>query len=300
MSGQILVTGATTPLGKAVLATLGDRGVAAVEDTVAFDGASSDAIRVPSDGRVDPTILAGMAGIVNCAARVTGGVADLIRANVDYPVHLATAARHAGVPCFIQEGSLSVFGPIERITPDSPIAPVTDYACSRVVAEKSLAALDGDGFATRVLRVPFLFSAAHPGMLGALITAMARLRVVPTHAAAPTLRSMMTHADAAELMVTLVTADATVKRLAAAADREPVDLTAIATAIGAVTGRRVLRMPVPAALIAIGRAVAPGAVNALFRSSVLADTANLRATGSEHSVRAEIDIYLARLRGRAV
>lgn len=289
------MTGATTPLGEAVLATLGERGVAACDDPHIARRRPSGDIIVPQDGIVDPAALTGLSGIVNCMARTTGSADELARANVDYPLRLAASAKRAGISRFIQEGSVSVFGPIERIDPDSPIAPATDYARSRVAAEASLAALNGDGFATAVLRIPFLFSAMHPGALGRLIAAIMRSRILPIRATADAARSMMTYADAAELMVALALEERTPPPVAAAADPEPVVLARIAKAIAARTGRRILTLPVPEALVSIGRSIAPGPFNSLFRSSTLADAANLRGHGSPHPVGAEIDIYIARL-----
>ena len=285
---RILVTGATGRLGRAVLATLGNRGIAGVRRRE--DG--RDAVLVTSDGEVDPAMLAGIAAIINCAGRVDD---EVEQANVAYPTALARAARSAGVARFVQVSSFSVFGRTEHIGPESPIAPADAYGRSKAAAEQALGALDTLGFRTLPLRLPFMFSADHPAHLGRLVAVIRRLRVLPTPAGKPSRRSMMTYAGAADALVALANAADAPIGPRAAADPRPLALVSIARAVKAHLGQRIAILPVPGPVVTVAGAIAPGLGNRLFRSSVLDGCANLLTTPGPHAVEGEMHAYLERL-----
>lgn len=280
----ILVTGATGRLGKSVLATLGGRGVAGVRRR----GSVANGVLVTSDGVVDPTALDGFRAIINCAGRVDGAPDEIEQANVVYPVALARAARAAGVHRFVQVSSFSVFGRTERIDAASPIAPASSYGRSKLSAERALAELNTADFTTAALRLPFMFSAEHPALLGDLVSAMLRVRVLPVLPAKPSRRSMITYAGAAGALIALASSPDILDGALAAADPRPLELATVARAIRARLGRRVAIVPVPAPAAAIVGRIAPGIADRLFRSSVLDGVANILDDAGAHPVEAEM------------
>ena len=295
--GPVLVTGATGRLGRSVLEALGARGVAGVRRREDERGYRRGAILVTSDGEVDRAALTGIAAVINCAGRVDGPGGEIEQANVAYPTALARAARQAGVARFVQVSSFSVFGRTEHIGPESPVAPADAYGRSKAAAEGALAALDAPGFRTLPLRLPFMFSADHPAHLGRLVATLRRLRVLPAPAGKPSRRSMMTYAGAADALVALADGANASGGAAAAADPRPLALDAIARAVEARLGTRIVILPVPGPVVTAVGAVAPGLANRLFRSSVLDERANLLFAPGPNGVEEEMHAYLDRLAG---
>lgn len=290
--GRVLVTGATGRLGRAVLAALGDRGVAGIRR----QDNTQDAILIGSDGTVDPVALCGIDTIINCAGRVYGTKDEVEQANVIYPTVLARIARTAGVARFVQVSSFSVFGRTERIEPDSALAPIDTYGRSKVAAERSLATLNTADFRTLPLRLPFMFSADHPAHLGRLVTVMRQLRVLPTIAGQPSRRSMITYAGAADALIALADTTSPVLYPLNVADPTPLALLTIARAIEATLEQRIVVLAVPRPVTVLLSVVAPGIANRLFHSSVLDKRANLLKDPDLHRVEAEMHAYLDALR----
>lgn len=282
MTARVLVAGGDDALGRVVLAKLGERGVA---------GAGI----INKGGRFDPAIFENADAIINCAGRNIGTPAEIDEANVAYPTALARAARAAGVPRFIQVSSFSVYGKAEEIDRDSALAPDSDYGRSKVVAEQTIAQLASDRFHPVSVRLPFCFSSNEPAMLGRLIAMMLRLRVLPTPPAGSSRRSMITYVGAANALVALALSRELPDTLLAAADPEPLDLTALVGILRERFNRRITILPLPNALTACLRPVVPGIVDRLLRSSVLAPSANLLWDGTPYPVAAELDAYLDRL-----
>lgn len=291
MTTRILVTGGNGRLGQAVLAALGDRGVPGMRR----DG-GPDAVFIDSAGRIDARKLSGIEAIINCAGQVAGAQAEIDRANVCYPITLALAARAAGVKRFVQVSSFSVFGKTEWIDAGSTISPDSAYGRSKAAAERELRAMETDSFHVTSLRLPFMFSAAQPALLGLLISLMLRLRALPTPSSGPSRRSMITYAGAADALVALALTPDVPDGNLAAADPAPLELPAIARAIHKLLGKRILLLPVPDIAAALVRPVAPRIVDRLLRSSVLAPSANVVAAQDNHRVQAELIKYLEHLR----
>ncbi|MEG8047521.1 NAD-dependent epimerase/dehydratase family protein [Sphingomonas aerolata] len=188
MTGRVLVTGGNGRLGRAVLAALGDRGVGGVRG----EGING-AIAIDSAGTVDAARLAGIDAVINCANLVSGTQADIEQANRLYAVAVARRARAAGVGRFVQVSSFSIYGDAERIDGETSLAPQTDYARSKLAAEHELADLATRDFRVVSLRLPFMFSASEPALLGKLVTAMLKLRMVPVPRGSASRRSMITY-----------------------------------------------------------------------------------------------------------
>lgn len=289
----ILVAGGNGRLGRAVLTQLGATGVAGVRRP-----GVAGSVRIDDDGHVDPAALAGVTSIVNCAGRVTGTAAEIHAANVAYPLQLARAARAAGVPCFVQVSSFSVYGRVEHIDADTPLAPEGDYGRSKITAEQGLAALASADFATVALRLPFMFSVNEPALMGRLVPLVRRLHLLPVRRGAPARRSMITYAGAAEALLIAARGTPSGASLAAAADPRPLALDAVARALRA-QGHRVATVPLPGAAIALTARLVPGIADRLFRSSVLADDQNMLRGGTAYPVADELAIYIEQLDRRS-
>jgi UDP-glucose 4-epimerase len=287
--GAIVVSGATGRLGGAVLLELGDRAVPAARLTT--DGR---AIALGTDGRVAPDALAGAAAVINCAGKVTGTPDMIEQANVEFASNLAAAAKKAGVPRFVQVSSFSVFGRAERIDLMTPLAPASPYGRSKARAEEILLGAVGDGFDVTCLRLPFMFSAADPGLIGRLVALMRRLHAFPAKAGRPVERSMMTYRGAARTLAHLAGAGP-MQPVAAAADPDLFRLDRLANCIRAATGARIWSIPVPSPLASLVVRAAPGVGDRIFRSSVLADTANVAPPQGDAGIYQEIDKYLRTL-----
>ena len=215
------------------------------------------------------------ATVVNCVGIDRGPPQELHRANVEVPLNWVHATARMGGRLFVQISSFSVYGRRELIGHDTPPAPESDYGRSKRDAEVALSSLNIDA-AISVLRVPILVSpagaAGPPDKLAQLARLAARAHVVPAPAR-PVERSMISY-DAMARAVALLEAEP--QPLAVAADPEPFtyDLLAAAALAG---GSRVVRVPVPRLATQFLAPIAPGIVERLFASNVLADEANLLA-----------------------
>lgn len=289
--GRVLVAGGNGRLGRAVLTALGPRGCAGVRRS----DAAPDPILIDANGEVDPSALDGISAIINCAGRVTGTEEALDQANLHYPATLAERARAAGVARFVQVSSFSIFGRTERVDAATPFVPATAYGASKLKAEQALAALDTMHFQTVALRLPFMFSAEQPALLGRLVAIMRRTRTLPTLRNNPSRRSMITYDGAAAALVTLATAPDVPAGGLTAADPAPLELVMVARLIGERLGDRIAVIPAPAALVAVARWAAPTLVDRLFGSSVLDQAANWLAGADTHRVEDALLDYLDRL-----
>ena len=292
-TGLILVTGATGRLGQTVLARLGEHGVAGQRQC---DVISNRIMLIDSDGTVDRAALQGVSAIINCAGRVHGSLAEIDQANIMYPAALARAARDAGVARFVQVSSFSVHGRIEYIDTNTPVAPIDGYGQSKATAEQMLQTLTTANFRPISVRLPFMFNAAHPALLGQLVALLLRVHLLPTPISGPALRSMINYDAAAETLIALANQSAAHDGCAAlAADPSPLALPTLARAIRDHLGRRVAILPLPTAMTKLAELIAPAAANRLFRSSVLDPTTNIVKSAPAISVERELLNYLHRL-----
>lgn len=107
------------------------------------------------------------------------------RINHRLAVETAQTAKNAGVKQFLFLSSASVYGltaPMGRvvtITKDTPLCPVDNYGRSKADAEKSLAALAGEGFRLAVLRPPMIYGKGCKGNYQTLSRLARKLPVFP-------------------------------------------------------------------------------------------------------------------------
>lgn len=285
---KVLVAGATGRLGRDVLRVLGARGVAA---TRRADGAET--VLVGPRGVADQTRLSGLSAVINCAGLARGNPEDMEAANVDFAVALAMQARSAGVPVFVQASSFSVYGQVERIFPESPVNPTSSYGRSKAGAEAAIGAMATRDFHPVAIRLPFMFSATDPGLIGTLIKAIERLHIVPLRARGPTLRSMLTYAGAAETLVAIADQNHPKASILAVADPQPFEMRQFAHKLKAAGMGRLVELPIPGALEDAGHALVPGFVGRILRSNMLTPEANFLSDDKGGWVDDEIDRLLS-------
>lgn len=288
---QILVAGANGRLGSTVLRKLGTRGLAGVRRP----RPGSHDVRIDSKGQIDPSQLEGVRAIINCAGVIAGPSDVIEQGNVTFPVNLATSARRHGVAVFVQVSSFSVYGRVERIDRETLIAPDSDYGHSKLCAEQQLHALMAPGFSVSALRVPFIFSAEHPSLLGSLVESISRLRMLPTAAGRPSRRSVITYDTAADLLIELAEASDPATSLCAA-DPADLDLVALARRLRTQLERRIAIVALPLVAVNAIEGLAPRLGNRLFRSSILDPAINIATERGDRAAEREISRYLEMLR----
>jgi nucleoside-diphosphate-sugar epimerase len=282
---RILVIGANGALGEKTLRAIGpERGVA-VTRMDQYHDAAFDHVRL-RDGRLPDGSLNGAVAIVNAAGRVRADEAALREANVDLPTVLARQARYAGLAKFVQVSSFSVYGHAEKVDETTPLAPVTNYGRSKAAGDAALMKLATPQFAVECVRLPFLFDALHPALIGTLLNGVQKLPLWPV--SPDTIeRSMISYDDSGYLLAEAATTERS--GISHAADTQLFDFALLWRIIAEETDRAIRLIRVPRAGIAVIDRIAPAISRRLFRSNVLAAHANL-ATGRELPVGIEATI----------
>jgi nucleoside-diphosphate-sugar epimerase len=171
---RILVTGTEGYLGSLLAPTLLGRG----DDVVGLDtgyykngwlynGVHETPRTLVKDIRhVTPDDLAGFDAVVHMAELSNDPIGDRI-GDVTYEinhhgsVHLADAAKRAGVSRFVYMSSCSVYGVAEgTVDETSPTDPQTAYARCKALVERDVTALADDGFSPTFLRNATAFGAS--------------------------------------------------------------------------------------------------------------------------------------------
>jgi nucleoside-diphosphate-sugar epimerase len=283
----ILVNGARGHLGRAVVAQLGDAHV--IIGTRRLDEVRRGAIFIDSDGYVDPAALLHVGAIINCAGQVTGEEAQVTQANVDHPLSLARIAKAAGVARFVQVSSFSVYGHAQSIDGTTPIAPANHYGITKRAAEDALLSLADADFSVICVRLPFMFGADNPALMGSLIGGLRGLPVLPV-AAEPVRRSMLTYGDAALALVDAAQAQrGVVSAVQCAADPIAFRFDMLARLMREAGLRPARLVPVPSLVSRAVVAIAPGVGRRLFASSVLDPASNsLSSRSLVRGIEAEI------------
>lgn len=163
---RVLMTGHRGYLGS----VMAPRMAAAGHDVVGMDvGLFDDCTLVPDDGDIpsvrrdirDATAedLSGFDAVVHLAALSNDPIGNLNDAwtediNFHASVRLAELAKAAAVPRFLFSSSCIMYGMSEAavVSEEAPLDPKTEYARSKVKAERKIADMAGDGFSPTFLR----------------------------------------------------------------------------------------------------------------------------------------------------
>ena len=283
---RILVTGANGNLGRALLRELGPKRAFAAARAGRATLPDFTQVTLGPDGALPADALARCDAVINAAGSVTGTGAQLAEANVQLPVALAQAARAAGVRKFVQVSSFSIFGAAEYIDETTEEGPINDYGRSKAAAEAAILPLARDDFAVECLRLPFMFSADEPALLGPLLKLATRLLVVPAAAERPFQRSMITYADTARQLV--ASSERTTSGTASVADPRLFDYQLLQRILSEEVAIRISLLSLPRLVVAGVDRLLPTVGRRLFRSSVLSPRVNLagkQPLNLEHELR---------------
>ncbi|KWV47680.1 NAD-dependent dehydratase [Bradyrhizobium macuxiense] len=163
---RILITGNNGYIGSVMAPWLQGQGF----DVIGLDTGYFSACTLVPDRAVVPTVradlrdvtakeLAGFDAVIHLAALSNDPIGNLNTAwtreiNSQGTIRLATLAKQAGIPRFILSSSCIMYGTSEAAVVDenSPLAPRTEYARSKVEAEMALRALADDRFSPTFCR----------------------------------------------------------------------------------------------------------------------------------------------------
>lgn len=271
---KVLVIGANGSVGRASLEALGSENGVAITRRNWPEHSPFAHIQLHSDGSLPDQAFDGVCAIINAAGRVDADEAELQAANVELPVKLARQARDCGISKFVQVSSFSIYGLAEYICHETEEMPITAYGRSKQVGDRELLALATDAFAVECVRLPFLFDIDNPALVGSLVKAALKSPFWPI-ADESQGRSMISYRDAGTVLAH--SASSSRSCITHAADPQLFTFPLLAEAMKRETGHQLRLIKLPAPLIAIVAAAAPGLHRRLFRSSILKEEDNIAA-----------------------
>ncbi len=269
---EILVTGATGFLGKAVVQRLLAEDVSrSVTVAVRRDGHQWPArVRPRVTGDLGPATdwsvaLEGISAVVHCAARVhvmsdtdSDPLAEFRRVNVQGTLNLAWQAASTGVRRFVFISSIGVNGAEtfhNPFTDQDQAAPHSPYAVSKYEAELALQALAVDtGMEVTILRPPLVYGPGAPGNFGSLVRWLGCGIPLPL-GAIYNQRSLVGLDNLVDLIVTCLTHPAAVNQIFMVSDGEDVSTTDLLRRMGQAMGKPARLIPVPASWLKVAAAL---------------------------------------------
>lgn len=277
MASEVLVTGSTGALGRALVRILGAGGrtVRALDRSNPED-APRVAKRVLSDlraARFDDAVdgcdvVFHLAAYVHAHPRSPVEKAELHAVNHDATLRLADAARRAGA-VFVFASSVAVYGPgcFGSLDEGTPLTPVTDYGNSKLAAEVALRAIGADKLDFRVVRLPLLYGPRGRGNLERMLRAVAHRRYWPVGDQSSK-KSVLHFEDAARALVAASVSHAMRGRALVASSR-PYTMSEIHEACWSSLGRGRPPPALPAHAARLGALLVDGLAAAVGRRSRL-------------------------------
>ncbi len=290
---KILILGANGILGQKLLALLGPKIAIAGTRRPEWDAGEFQHFCIATESNPPSRLWDEIGAIVNVAGSVVGDRSQLGEANVAMPLKLAKAAQLHGVSQFVQLSSFAVYGLSERIDPETPELPVTEYGISKMTCDGELTKLHSDQFIVSILRVPFLFDYDHPALFAPLLKVLKAVRAVP--ATSPrTKRSMISYSDAARVILSIVKTQKPGVVHAAATKEFDYDL--LATIMREEANIRLMMIRFPMWVTSLAERLHPNLARRLFRSNVLNPQLNIARNidtleGLEQPLRALVKRY---------
>jgi nucleoside-diphosphate-sugar epimerase len=269
---EILITGATGFVGKAVLQRL-----------LAEDQSRCVAVAVRREvrqwpvrvvqymtGDLEPAAdwsvaLGGVSVVVHCAARVhvmadtaVNPLAEFRRVNVQGTLNLARQAAAAGVRRFVFVSSIGVNGAetFQRpFTAHDEVAPHSPYAVSKYEAELGLQALAAEtGMEVVIIRPPLVYGLGAPGNFGSLMRWLQRGVPLPL-GAIHNQRSLVALDNLVDLIVTCLTHPAATNQIFLVSDGEDVTTTELLRRMSQALGCPARLAPVPVSWLKLAAAI---------------------------------------------
>lgn len=275
----LLVNGANGALGSRLCRLIETRGLPCVAGVRRpRNGGNGEQFLIDSDGHTDAARLGEFGAVINCAGIVRGTPDELARSNIRHAIALATVAKAAGVPVFVQVASFSAYGSADVINASTPEAPNSDYGRSKLQADRELHRLADDRFKVVSVRLPFMFDRAAPGAMGGLIKAFRKSPAFPV-AGRSIGRSMATYGHAAAELLAATSRERS--EILCAADPAPFRyerLRELMRANGLASARL---LAIPAGVQNLIGVMSPKIANRLFHSSLLAPEFNAASPPSK-------------------
>lgn len=212
-----------------------------------------------------PKAFEGCRAVVNFIGITSGQLEEV---NVAIPVDAAKAARQAGVPHFVQISSFAVYGGAETISFDVEPTPKGPYGASKLRADRALMDVTGGNLGLTIMRAPAFYGGpGGGGKIAILARFMAQVGFFPVPHPLPQ-RSVLNVRNGAAALAHILETKAL--GLQFAADHEPFDFAALASAVEAARGSRVRLFEIPASVLRPLGWLAPELYDSLFRSSLIA------------------------------
>ena len=214
-----------------------------------------------------------LAGLAHQPGRAANRAAEFRRVNTEGTRLLARAAARSGVRKFVYMSSIAAVctqsdTPVDDLT---PCAPTDAYGCSKLGAERALAA-EFKGSATDwcILRPPLVYGPGNPGNMRRLMRLMDTGLPLP-FASIRNRRSFMFVDNLVDAVLSVLRHEGAVRSTYVLSDNSDFSTPELVRALAAATGRRVRLVGIPVfALTALGRA--GDAVHALLGGSLGIDS----------------------------
>lgn len=265
---KVLVTGAGGFIGQALCKRLeGADDIEVVGAVRALPAQPFDASPLVAVGDIDghtdwSQALVGVNVVVHLAARAhvlneqsKDPLVEFRRVNVEGALALFQQAIDAGLKRFVFISSIGVVGGStegEPFTETMPPAPHADYAYSKFEAEEALKALShSSGVELVIVRPPLVYAAHAPGNFARLLKLVA-LGVPLPFASVSNQRSMVALENLVDFIALCVRHPAAAGEAFHVSDHEDVSLPQMLTLLGRGMGRRVVLLPCPTRLMALG------------------------------------------------